>query len=264
MVGAPLAFRRSCWQSAGTLLPLFGGEGWRAWSWLPVAILVGALPVALSAPFGTNLHQPITALLLFALFLSALRSERVGACVAVVGVVYAAHSAVAIGLSAAYPELMDPCLPGGADYWALQERWIRTGVNDEYLVSNWLPFHLQLLVAVVILGYLSLGMIVFYQGFYEVDLMNYYVGQLLAHSESAPVALALGWHPWSLTRGIGYSLLALVVAQASLSRLSGVRLGTPRQKRWLWGLGLGFFALDCLLKLTVLDGVRAGLAANLR
>jgi hypothetical protein len=263
VVGVPRRFALATWAAAGTLQPLFRGEGWRRHAWLPVSILVAALPLLASAGLGVPFHQPLTALLLFALFLAALRSERLGPTLGVVGAVFFTHCALAIALSAAYPQAMSECLPGGLDYWHKQQEWITTGFNDEYHVVQWLPFHVQLFAGMIVLTYLSFGLLPFYQGFYEVDLMNYYVGQLLMQSESLPTALALGWHPWSVSRGLCYLLIALVVGQWSLGRLCGRQLGSTTQRRWLWGLAVGLFALDCVLKYTVIEDVRAALQANL-
>ncbi|MGE0707000.1 MAG: hypothetical protein AB7N76_02585 [Planctomycetota bacterium] len=238
-------------------------QGWRRWGFVPVALLTGVLPLLLGAALGRPIHQALTALLLFALFLSALRSQRLGAAVATVGLVFLGHSVLAIALSAAFPERMAACLPGGADYWEQQRIWITTGVNDEYLVANWLPFHAQLFAAMVVLSYLSLGLLPFYQGFYEVDLMNYYVGQLVTRSDSLGVALGLGWHPWSVCRGLCYVALALVVGQASLARMCGRPLGTPRARGALWGAAVLFFLLDCWVKFLATEAVRSALQRNL-
>jgi hypothetical protein len=123
---------------------------------------------------------------------------------------------------------------------------------------------LQLCAAVVLLGYTSLGFVPLWQGMYEVDLMNFYVGRLLAGSENPAIALLLGWHPWSLCRGIGYLWIVFEVASISLERMAGVPLSTRRRRATRWALGLGFLVLDGAIKLALLDVVREALAENLR
>jgi hypothetical protein len=112
--------------------------------------------------------------------------------------------------------------------------------------------------------YTSLGLIPFWQGLYEVDLMNFYVGRLVAGSQSPALALAVGWHPWSLCRGAGYLVLTYEVASLSLARLVGERLSTPGARRKRWLVGLGLLVLDGGIKFLCLEPVRQVLAGNLR
>jgi hypothetical protein len=153
-------------------------------------------------------------------------------------------------------------MPGGAEYWAEQQRWIRTGVDPEYEVAYWAPFQSLFLVGAFVVGWLSLSLIPLTRGFYEVDLMNFYVGRLLAGSSEVGPALALGWHPWSVARGVCYTLLLADVAHASLARSAGTP-GAAAGWRARVGVALGFFVLDMALKLALLETVRARLAAGL-
>jgi hypothetical protein len=70
----------------------------------------------------------------------------------------------------------------------------------------------------------------------------------------------LGWHPWSVCRGIGYLVLTYEIASLSLSRLSGTPLASLQARQWRWGLGLGFLVLDGIIKYTLLEAVRRVLA----
>ena len=159
---------------------------------------------------------------------------------------------------------MAACVPGGEAYWQANLSWIVTGEDPEYEIVNWLPAHIQLLGAIVILGYLSLGLIPFYEGFYEVDLMNYYVGRLVTESAGSPLAVLLGWHAWSVARGLCYTVLVFEVAQWSLGRLTGRELAAPAARRSRWAIALGFFLVDCGLKLFVTEPARAMLAKVLQ
>src|SRR5262249_54083258 len=133
----------------------------------------------------------------------------------------------------------------------------------EGAAQGWVAAQGQLLGGVVLFCYTSLGFLPFWQGLYEVDLMNGYVSQLLVHSHDPWTALALGWHPWSQCRGIGYLFVTFEVTSLSLARLTGVRLSTRARRCRRWLAGLTFLLLDMLLKFYLLDSVRQALAANL-
>jgi hypothetical protein len=255
---APDRLASAVWRAAGACDPLTRGP-----RWLPVAALAGALPLLLSVLTGLPGHQPLAGALLWLPFLAAVRADRLGAGVGTIAAAYAAHSALAIGLAWTVPERLDGLLPGAPEYWAAQERWITTGDDPEYRLEAWVPAHVGLLAATVVLGYLTLGLAPFTEGFRQVDLMNFYVGRLGAGSESAGVAVGLGWHAWSVCRGVFCAVLLFELASWSFARLTGRETSTPGRRRARWAVGLTFFLLDATLKLLLLEPVRARLAANL-
>ena len=231
-------------------------------AWALAAILIGVLPLGVAAAIGGGWHQLASGLLLFPLFLAAVRADRVLRGLAIVGLCFAAHNAFAIGLAAGSPDVAH-LFPEGAEYWIKQRAWITTGADPEYEVLNWLPAHLQLFAGIGVYCFLSLGMVAFIQGFYEVDLMNFYVGRLIANSDSVAPALLLGWHPWSALRGLCYLLLVWELASWSLERLTGRCLSTPERRLGRWLAACGFFAADCVVKLALTEPVRRALADNL-
>jgi hypothetical protein len=236
-----------------------------AWHWwLLAAALVGTLPLLVDYGLGSATNALVTGLLVAPLLLAAVAGKQPGKGMAVLVVAIGCHSVLAIFLAAYAPDRLAAALPQGPGYWQCSRDWITTGVSPEYDVSWWLPAHVQLFVVMVALTYTSLGLIPLWQGLREVDLMNFYVGQLVAHSQSPAMALAVGWHPWSLCRGAGYVLLTFEVTSLSLSRLAGVPLSSRRARWWRWGLGLGFLTLDAVIKYTCLEPVRQFLAATLR
>lgn len=230
----------------------------RGYRWLLAAIGVGALPLLVCAAIGTRAHQFACALLLFPLLVVFLKADRFAHGVALIATAFAAHSVVAILLSRIAPETAAACLPGGSEYWAKNLHWIRTGEDPEYVLANWLPAHAQLTVAMLLFGYVSLGLIPFMQGFYEVDLMNFYVGRLMETSGDAPLSLLLGWHPWSVARGLGYVALIFEVAALSYARLTGTTRRGLRAGRL--GLALLFLVADGVIKYGLMEGVRGQLA----
>jgi hypothetical protein len=155
-------------------------------------------------------------------------------------------------------------LPGAAGYWDKTWHWVRTGEDvAEYRWADWLPAHLLLLVVVPALAYPSLGLVPFAAGLQQVDLMNFYVGQLARVSDRPALAVLLGWHPWSVLRGLAYTVLVFEAASWALARVTGRPLSTPRRRAARWALGLGLAVADALAKYSLAPVVRDQLFANL-
>lgn len=246
------------WQMAGLAVPLM-----RHRSWWALAVVSGVVPLLLGFALGTSLHQYVSATGLFVLLIAAVREQKPGWGIGALAVGFASHNAVAIGLSAMDPLSAAACMPDGAGYLAAQLEWIGTGEDPEYDWVNWVPAHLHLLLGMTVMAMFSMGLLVLVQGMYEVDLMNFYVGNVLAQSDNPAIALLAGWHPWSVIRGFCYVVLTYEVASLSLSLWSGRTLSTKRARRARWATALGFFLLDMAVKWSLLDVVRSALNANL-
>jgi hypothetical protein len=231
--------------------------------WPLAGLAIGAVPLLVDWGTGWPSSRLVGALLLTPLLLAAIARDSLGRGLGLLVAAYLGHSAVAIALVAHDAGRMASVLPGGEGYWQQSQEWIVTGASPEYDLGWWLPAHCQILGVVSVFTYLSLGFVTLWQGFHEVDLMNFYVGQLLVHSRHPGLALAVGWHPWSLCRGVGFLFLTFEVASFSLARLTGVPLSTPAVRRRRWVVGLSFLLLDGVLKFLLLDTVRGVLAANL-
>jgi hypothetical protein len=232
-------------------------------AWPAVAIAVGVAPLALGYVLATPLHLLITALLLGPLFWACVRDDRLDKALALVALVVGSHSALAIALAALDPAGAARVLPQADDYWRQTLHWVQTGIDAHYEPANWLPDHLLLLLGVLAASYTSLGVLPFTRGVQQLDLMNFYVGRLMASSREPAVALAAGWHPWSFLRGLGYTVLIYEVASLSLERFSGQTLSTPR-RRWIrWTVGLACCFGDALLKFAIHDLIRTTLLSNL-
>ena len=118
--------------------------------------------------------------------------------------------------------------------------------------------------AMALFSYVSLGGVTFYEGFFEVDLMNYYTARLTAYSQSTVLAMLLGWHVWSVARGIGYLILTIEIMGFSLARMTG-RVTLPRRGLWVrLGAGVAIVLADGVLKFLLLEPVRTALAQNLQ
>jgi hypothetical protein len=231
--------------------------------WLGGAVFAGLVPLlafwGLRIP-GQNLA---TAAILFPFFLALVAKDRQRAGFAIVLVAFVVHSLTAILLSACDPVGAGAALADGPSYWEKNITWIRTGIDPEYAVSNWLPAHGRQLAGMVVFAFTSFGLIPLAQGLYELDLMNFYVGRLAVASTSVPVALAVGWHSWAILRGVAYSRIVYEATSFSLEKITRRELSTAARRRRRWIVGLSLLSLDCLLKFTLLEPVRRVLGANL-
>jgi len=232
-------------------------------SWCAVGAAAGALPLLIG--YAVRRPEPglASAWLLTPLLAAAVVRDSLARGFGLLGAAFLAHNALAVALVAADPAGMAGVLADGPAYWEKSRAWIQTGLSPEYELTHWVPAHLLLLVLMVAHTYLSLGLATLWQGLHEVDLMNYYVGQLVSHSHDPWRAVLLGWHPWSVCRGIGYLFLTFEVASLSLARLTATPLSTTRRRMTRWALGIGFLVLDGLIKYHGLESVRRQLAANL-
>jgi len=248
---------QSAWQFSGIAEPLVEARAW----WL-AAVLAGTVPLGLGYLLGLWWHQPLAAGLLFLLLLASIRANRPARGMATLALCFAAHNALAIGLAYGDPAGAGAVMPDGQAYYDAQVRWITTGADPEYDWVNWVPAHVHLIAGITLLSVTSLGLLPLVEGVYEVDLMNFYVGNLLANSEQPLTAFFLGWHPWSALRGLCYMVLVYEVASWSLGHLTQRQLSTPSAHRRRWVAALALFAADGVVKLLALDWVRSGLAAN--
>lgn len=245
-------------RSIERLQPLTSGR-----RYILFALLTGGLPLLASFAAGVAFHQWVSTLLFFPLFVSLVYSGRFGAAMWSVLCCYGAHSALALYLSYHYPTEAAAVLTGGLEYWNKNIYWIQTGIDPEYNPANWMPAQLLHLVSISFFSYTSLGLIPFFHGFYEVDVMNFYVGRLMAQSESKAVALLFGWHCWSVCRGIAYAIIIFFVATLSVERFFNLQLISYLQKKRILIFGLLFCLMDFILKFFMLDLVRNTLFANL-
>jgi len=254
----PISARRATYNFAGLARPFC--EGWR---WIPASITAGALPFLVSYATGAPGHQLVSALLLMMLCLPCAREDDWMKGIGVMALAYAAHCTVVIALAYADPQRVALLLPGAEGYWQKQLHWIQTGTDPEYKLSAWVPAHLTLLGAAFLFSYTSLGGILFYEGFFEVDLMNFYNAQLMAQSSNHALSLALGWHVWSWLRGLGYLFIAFEIISLSLRRMTGMsQAGRWRLSRL--GVGLAFLLADGLVKVILLEPVREQMLFNLK
>ena len=245
--------RMACWCAPAT----------RGWRWFPSAVLVGVVPLSIALLPRSSGHQFVSALLLAALCLALVWRDAWWKGMATIGTVFAAHSALAILLAYHQPVAAEALFPGGAEYWRKQHEWITTGVDAEYELQNWIPAHAFLLLGTTLFSISSAGVITFHHGFYEVDLMNYYNGQLLHHSQNAFYALSWGWHIWSLLRGLAYTVLSYELIAFALRIFARRAVVAWSQHARRLALGLCLLLADGIAKYYLMELVRIQLLRNL-
>ncbi|MCK6471838.1 MAG: hypothetical protein L6R28_08830 [Planctomycetes bacterium] len=228
--------------------------------WLPLALLAGALPIALSWRTGWQVHRPLTASLLLLPWLACVRADRWRAGLGLLAAGFAAHSAVVVCAATWDPRGAEAVLSGSAAYWRHQWLWIESGWDPEYEWSAWVPAHGLQLAGNAVCSYASLGWLTLNHGLEQVDWMNFYTARLAAFSKAPLLA---GWHLWSVVRGLGFLFVTYEAASWSLERLTAQALSTRalRIRRWAWGLGL--LLMDAALKAVLLEPTREILYTNL-
>lgn len=231
--------------------------------WVLAGAFIGAAPLALGTVAPWQILGLITAIGLAPLFAAAILRDRAGLGMAAVGVAFFLHNAIAIALTADDPQRAAALFSAGGRYWQETRQWIVSGESPEYRLGYWLPGHIGSALVMAAFTYLSLGFVTLWHGFYEVDLMNCYVGHLLHESGNPAIILLLGWHPWSMCRGIGFLFLTSEALAFSLERLTGVQFSTPKGRWRRVFFGLFFLVLDAVVKYLFLEAVRVRLFAAL-
>lgn len=235
----------------------------RGWLWLPASLATGAVPVLLLLGLRSSGHQLVTAMLLTVLCLPLVWRDAWWQGLATISIVFVSHSVIAILVSMCYPTESLTMFPGGDQYWQRQYEWITTGIDPEYQVRNWIPAHFLLLLGATLFSVSSFGFMTFYHGLHEVDLMNYYNGQLILHSHGAGTALFWGWHIWSILRGVGYTVLSYELIGCSVWIFARRSVTSWTTHGWRFALGLTLLVLDGLAKYFLMEVVRSQLASNL-
>ncbi|MFO0976157.1 MAG: hypothetical protein U0996_07135 [Planctomycetaceae bacterium] len=233
------------------------------WRWVFFSLFAGFVPCLVAVIFQSTWHQPITAFLLTLLVIPLAGANRWREGLATIVLVFASHSVIAIAAACLDPGYAGPTFPGGPEYWDRQRLWIETGTDEEYRVRDWAPEHALLLAGTTVVSFTSFGGLTFHHGLHEVDLMNFYNGQLISFSKNGFVALALGWHLWSILRGVGYTLLSFQLVALAVQFLA-MKLVCSRAEHIRHILyGLAFLLLDAGVKSVMTSWVQQRLLDNL-
>jgi hypothetical protein len=231
--------------------------------WVLVALACGSVPLLAAWATGFDFHRPATALLLMPVWLCLVRRDREGAACGMVFLTFAVHSVLAMTLVRLDTAGADHVLLDGPAYWVKNIHWIRTGLDPEYELLYWVPAHVQDAAGMAVYGVSSLGFVPLVRGLYQIDLMNCYVGHLLAVSRSGAVALFVGWHVWSILRGVAYTRLCFAATSQGLEWMTGLTLSTPARRWRRWLVAAVLLVADAILKWLLLEPVRQALHSNL-
>ena len=245
-------------QLATTAKPYASSNAWPVW-----AMLIGTVPFLVSYAGGVSGHQLASAVLLSLLCLGFVAEDHWMQCITAIALAFIAHSLLVVAMSRYDSERCAAILPKAADYWEQQRTWITTGVNQEYELETWLPAHGQMFVGISLFSFTSFGALVFHDGFVQVDMMNYYNAQLTEISQNQVVAVGLGWHLWSMMRGLGYLFVTYEMISLAYRVFANQINSTRFRRRLRWGLGVGFLMADCIIKFFAVDAVRVHLFENL-
>ncbi|HVE42550.1 MAG TPA: hypothetical protein VNM14_21905 [Planctomycetota bacterium] len=258
-ISTPLKVREWAWSLSSLADPCVRGT-----RGIGAAIAVGVVPLALSRAFGVPGQQAVSAAALLLLCLACVRRNEASKGIAFLLLAFLSHCVMALAIAESDPELAARIMPGAQAYWERQRAWVWTGWDLEYEPAVWIPAHVGQVGGAVLYSYVSLGWFTFFEGFREVDWMNFYSARLLDCSRNPLTALLLGWHVWSIVRGLGFAVLSFEVLSLSLARLTGRDLSCRRDRAWRWSAGLGLFLADALLKFFLLHSVQQSLHDNLR
>lgn len=217
----------------------------------------------LSYLLGVPGGQFVSSLLLTPLLVAAVAKDSLLRGMGAMALSFLAHCVLMISLTSYDPQGIAEIYPPGEAYWNQTYQWVVSGDSPEYRLSYWLGAHAQLVGASTFFSFTSMGFITLWQGFKEVDLMNCYVGNMLNQSKNPAITLLVGWHIWSITRGLGYLFLTYEVTSYSLERFTKVSLSIRARRIRRWQFGLGFLILDGILKYNLLEVVRQALDNNL-
>jgi hypothetical protein len=241
--------------SLGDTLSAFSGRWW----WL-ASVLAGTIPFLISWGLGIGGQAHVSAILLSLMCLACATSARWSRGLLVIGLTFVSHCVLVTFACSVDPQGTQAILPGAHDYWSRQFTWIRTGTDPEYQTSEWLGAHVQLAVVGTLFTVTSLGWLTFLEGFKEVDLMNFYAGQLWALSGD-PRAAVVGWHIWSMLRGAGFAILTMTIIVVVVEWLQ------TRRVRISWGrfgCGAALLVADVVVKFQSMPAVRDVLYGYLR
>ena len=230
---------------------------------LVCSLLIGALPVLASVLLQIPVDRPLTTIALTPLLLATVRQDSTRRGIVLLSLVFVAHSAAMIWLTVVSPERVAELFPQGQAYWLESREWILTGKSPEYEIAHWLPAHVMQLVGGAFFTFTSLGAVLIWEGLYQVDLMNVYVGNLVRTSSHPLIALGFGWHPWSVLRGLGFLFVGFEACSLSLERMLARPLSTRRRRQLRWAVGVGLLACDGIVKFLCLGIIRDILHSNL-
>ena len=163
------------------------------------------------------------------------------------------QSLAVVGATVLAPERAAEIVLHGSVYTENMFHWIRTGEGAEGTVQLFLPIHLQEYVLFSLLSLVTFGSAALILGTYLLNYMNFYVGQLIYHSNHPWLAAVVGWPPWSMLRVMGYIATGLALTALALNLANKISSKFPQLyfPRRYFLLGLGLLLGDLIVKATL-------------
>ena len=126
-------------------------------------------------------------------------------------------------------------------------QWIKTGIGEESMPSQFIPKHILHFILFVLLTIFTGGFASLFFGSVLLNYMNYYVGSLFANSTNPLLLFLFAWQPWAIIRVIGYIAIAIGLSEISFSYFLKRPVKKDAIKNYFLG-GLFCIILDLFLK----------------
>ena len=159
----------------------------------------------------------------------------------------AVTSILQVLLTLLLPGLMAKITWNGVDYRDQMMLWVRTGGGAEGNISLFLPVHLRHIVVFTALSLISGGLLGLVMGAGMLGYMNFYVGSLIAETQSAVTAVFLAWPVWAILRVVGFILAGTVLGAVLIDRRGDGAEKRKKILRFLY-LAAALIVLDIVLK----------------
>ncbi|HYN06828.1 MAG TPA: hypothetical protein VES67_05525 [Vicinamibacterales bacterium] len=125
--------------------------------------------------------------------------------------------------------------------------WVRTGVGPESMPSVFVPRHLAYAAVFCAASVATAGTLSMPMGAVLMNQMGEYVGAMAAQSASPVSSVILGWHPWAITRVVGFVMIGVVLSGVLLSRLMKFPFSVGAERRWI-AIGARLLVVDLMMK----------------
>jgi hypothetical protein len=135
----------------------------------------------------------------------------------------------------------------GTEYRQEMFDWIRTGQGAEGSPALFIPQHLLHLAVFLALSLTSASLLSLLMGAVLMNYMSFYVAALILAAGDTPVAILMGWHPWSIIRVAAFVLLGVVLGEPLVCRISGRPYEFAGVRRYM-ALGAAGVVCDIVMK----------------
>ncbi len=162
--------------------------------------------------------------------------------------VWAAGLAVcSVWLCHRFPDRAAQVVWNGPAYADEMLHWLATGQGAESDPARFLVQHALHLGVFVALSLATASLVSIFFDTLLLNYMAYYVAQVILAAEGAPLAVVMGWHPWSILRVAAFVIIGVVLAEPLLGRLTGRGRRLEGARPWLLAAAAALI-LDAAIK----------------